>query len=97
MSLRVDVLKNTEVRVALGQGLHLGRQDPHQRHLDVVRPRDGPAVAPRLLAGLRGDPPHLVLQEEVDHPPGRGGDGQIGVDLLQDLLDVERASLLAPH
>jgi hypothetical protein len=49
----------------------------------------------RKLRGLGGDPLEDVVDERVEDEHGLVGDTGVGVDLLEDLVDVGRVGLLA--
>ena len=70
-----------------------GQQEP-DGGLDLPGGDGGPLVVVGELAGLSGDPLEQVVNERVHDAHGLGGDSSVGVDLLEDLVDVDGVGLL---
>ena len=76
----------------LGQ---LSGQEEPDSGLDLPGGDGGPLVVVGELAGLGGDPLEEVIDEGVHDAHGLGGDTSVGVNLFQDLVDVDSIRLLA--
>jgi hypothetical protein len=76
----------------LGQ---LTGEDEADRSLDLSGRDGGLLVVSSQLASLSGDALEDIVDEGVEDRHGTVGDTGVGVDLLQDLVDVRRVSLLA--
>ena len=71
-----------------------GQQEP-DGGLDLPGGDGGPLVVVGELAGLSGDPLEQVVDKRVHDAHGLGGYTGVGVDLFQDLVDVDSVRLLA--
>ena len=83
---------------ALGHGVLgqlTGEQEPHGG-LDLPGGDGGPLVVVGQAGSLGGNPLEDVVDEGVHDAHGLGGDTGVGVDLLQDLVDVDGIGLLPP-
>ncbi len=74
----------------LGQ---LTRQHKAHGSLDVTRGEGTTLASTHQLAGLGCNAAELVLNERVEDVHALGADPNLGVDLLQDLEDVELVAL----
>ena len=57
--------------------------------LDLPGGNGGPLVVVGKTAGLSGDALKEIIDERVHDAHGLGGDTSIGVDLLENLVDVD--------
>ena len=64
--------------------------------LDFPGGDGGPLVVVGKTGGLGGDALEDVIDEGVHDGHGLGADTSVGVDLLQDLVDVDGVRLLPP-
>ena len=83
---------------ALGHGVlgQLTGEEQTDGGLDLPRGNGGPLVVVSQTAGLGGDALEDVVHERVHDRHGLGGDASVGVDLLQDLVDVDAVGFLPP-
>ncbi len=65
------------------------------RGLDFSRGDGRPLVVVSQTTGLAGDPLEQVVDERVHDGHGLGADAGVGMNLLQDLVDVDGVRLLA--
>ena len=72
-----------------------GEQEPHSR-LDLPGGDGGPLVVVGQAGGLSSNPLEDVVDKRVHDAHGLGGDTGVGVDLLEDLVDVDGIGLLPP-
>ena len=72
-----------------------GEEEPDSS-LDLPGGDGGPLVVVGQAGGLGGDPLKDVVDKGVHDGHGLGGDTSVGVDLLQDLVDVDGIGLLPP-
>ena len=81
---------------SLGDGVlgELPGQEEPDSGLDLAGGDGGPLVVVSQPAGLGSDPLEQVVNEGVHDGHGLGGYTGIGVDLLQDLVDVDGVGLL---
>ena len=70
-------------------------QEPHSG-LDFAGGDGGPLVVVGQAAGLSGDALEDVIDKGVHDGHSLGGDASVGVDLLEDLVDVDGIGLLPP-
>ena len=70
-----------------------GQEEPH-RGLDLPGGDGGPLVVVGKTGSLGGDALEDVVHEGVHDGHGLGADASVGVDLLQDLVDVDRVRFL---
>jgi hypothetical protein len=75
----------------LGQ---LSGEEETDSSLDFPRGDGGPLVVVRQTGGLRSNTLEDVVDEGVHDGHGLGGDSGVRVDLLQDLVDVNRVRFL---
>jgi len=68
-------------------------EDETDSGLDLARGDGGALVVGSKLGGLAGDTLKDIVDERVEDGHGLVGDTSVGVDLLQDLVDVGRVSL----
>ena len=71
-----------------------GEEEPDSG-LDLPGGDGGPLVVVGKTAGLGGDALEDVVDKGVHDAHGLGGDTGVGVNLLQDLVDVDGVRLLA--
>jgi len=71
----------------------LSGEDELDGRLDFPRGEGSPLVEPDELGALSGDPVEGVVDEGVHDVHGLLGDADVGVDLLQHLVDVDREGL----
>jgi hypothetical protein len=69
------------------------REDKTNSGLDLARRDGGTLVVGSQLGGFSGDTLKDIVNEGVQDGHGLVGDTSIGVDLLQDLVDVRGVSL----
>lgn len=69
-----------------------GKDQPHAR-LDLPARDRRLLVVARQLGRLAGDPLKDIVDERVQDGHGLVGDPRVGVDLLEDLVDVGRVGL----
>ena len=83
---------------ALGHGVlgQLPGQQQADGGLDLPGGDGGPLVVLRQAGGLTGDALEDVAHEGVHDTHRLGGNPGVGVDLLQDLVDVDGVALLPP-
>ena len=81
---------------ALGHGVlgQLTGEEQTDGGLDLPRGNGGPLVVVSQTAGLGGDALEDVVHERVHDAHRLGGDASVGVDLLEDLVDVDGVGLL---
>ena len=72
----------------------LTREEEPDSSLDFTRGDGGPLVVVSQTAGLSSDSLKEIVDERVHDAHGLGGDTSVGVDLLQDLVDVDGVGLL---
>ena len=79
---------------ALGHGVlgELTGEDEADSSLDLTARNRGLLAVAGQLGGLSGDLLKLVLDEGVQDGDGLGADAGVGVNLLQDLVDVDLRS-----
>ena len=77
----------------LGQ---LSGQEESDSGLDLSGGDGGPLVVVGQTAGLGGDALEDVVHEGVHDGHGLAGDSSVGVDLLQDFVDVDGVRLPPP-
>ena len=70
-----------------------GEEEPDSG-LDLAGGDGGPLVVVSQTAGLGSDSLKEIVDERVHDAHGLGGDTSVGVDLLQDLVDVDRVRFL---
>ena len=70
------------------------REEEPDSSLDFTRSDGGPLVVVSQTAGLGGDALEDVVHERVHDAHRLGGDASVGVDLLQDLVDVDGVRFL---
>jgi len=70
-------------------------QDEADRGLDFSRRDGGLLVVCGKLGGLSGDALEDIVDERVQDRHGAVGDTSVGVDLLENLVDVRAVGLLA--
>ena len=70
-----------------------GEEEP-DRGLDLARGDGGPLVVVSQTAGLGSDSLKEIVDKRVHDAHGLGGDPSVGVDLLEDLVDVDGVGLL---
>lgn len=70
-------------------------EDEADRGLDLSGRDGGLLVVGGKLGSLRSDTLENVVDERVQDGHGAVGDTSVGVDLLEDLVNVRRVSLLA--
>jgi len=80
---------------ALGHGVlgELAREDEAHRRLDLPGRDGGLLVVARQAGGLGGDAVEDVVDEGVHDGHGLRRDAGVGVDLLEDLVDVDLVGL----
>ena len=76
----------------LGQ---LTREQESDSGLDFARGDGGPLVVVGKAGGLSSDALKDVIDKGVHDAHGLGGDASVGVDLLEDLVDVDGIGLLS--
>ena len=83
---------------ALGHGVlgQLTGEEQTDGSLDLPGGDGGPLVVVGETAGLSGDPLEDVVHEGVHDGHGLAGDTSVGVDLLEDLVDVDAVGFLPP-
>ena len=74
-------------------GEFTGEEEPDSG-LDLAGGDGGPLVVVSQTAGLSSDSLKEIVDERVHDAHGLGGDTSVGVDLLQDLVDVDGVGLL---
>ena len=81
---------------ALGDGVlgQLPGEEEADGRLDLPGGDGAPLVVLGQAGGLRRDPLEDVVHERVHDGHGLGGDARVGVDLLEDLVDVRGVGLL---
>ena len=82
---------------ALGDGV-LGKfsgKDELEGRLDLTAGESPPSVVSDKLGGLDGDGVEGVVHEGVHDVHGSLGDADLGVHLLEDLVDVESETLVS--
>ena len=72
----------------------LTREEEPDSGLDLAGGDGGPLVVVSQTAGLSSDSLKEIVDERVHDAHGLGGDPSVGVDLLQDLVDVDGVGLL---
>ena len=72
----------------------LTREEEPDSGLDLAGGDGGPLVVVSQTAGLSSDSLKEIVDERVHDAHGLGGDSSVGVDLLQDLVDVDGVGLL---
>ena len=72
----------------------LTREEEPDSGLDLAGGDGGPLVVVSQTAGLSSDSLKEIVDERVHDAHGLGGDTSVGVDLLQDLVDVDGVGLL---
>ena len=72
----------------------LTREEEPDSGLDLAGGDGGPLVVESQTAGLSSDSLKEIVDERVHDAHGLGGDTSVGVDLLQDLVDVDGVGLL---
>ena len=75
----------------LGQ---LTREEEPDSGLDLAGGDGGPLVVVSQTAGLSSDSLKEIVDERVHDAHSLGGDTSVGVDLLEDLVDVDGVRLL---
>ena len=70
-----------------------GEEEPH-RGLDLTGGDGRPLVVVGKTGGLGGDALEDVVDEGVHDGHSLGADASVGVDLLEDLVDVDRVRFL---
>ena len=70
------------------------REEEPDSGLDLPGGDGGPLVVVSQTAGLSSDSLKEIVDERVHDAHGLGGDTSVGVDLLQDLVDVDGVGLL---
>jgi len=70
-----------------------GKEEP-DGGLDLPGGDGGPLVVVGQTGSLGGDPLEDVVDKGVHDAHGLGGDSGVGVDLLEDLVDVDGIGLL---
>ena len=70
-----------------------GEEEPDSG-LDLAGGDGGPLVVVSQTAGLSSDSLKEIVDEGVHDAHGLGGDTSVGVDLLEDLVDVDGVGLL---
>ena len=75
-------------------GQFTGKEKP-DGGLDLPRGDGGPLVVVGETRGLGGDSLEDVIHERVHDRHGLGGDTGVGVDLFQDLVDVDGVRFLS--
>ena len=70
-----------------------GEEEPDSG-LDLAGGDGGPLVVVSQTAGLGSDSLKEIVDERVHDAHGLGGDASVGVDLLEDLVDVDGVGLL---
>ena len=70
------------------------REEEPDSSLDFTRSDGGPLVVVSQTGGLGGDPLEQIVDERVHDAHGLGGDTGVGVDLLENLVDVDGIRLL---
>ena len=71
----------------------LTREDEADGGLDLAAGEGGLLVVAAQTAGLSGDALEDVVDERVHDGHATAGDAGVGVDLLEDLVDVGRVGL----
>ena len=71
----------------------LSGEDELDGRLDLPRAESSPLVEPDELGSLSGNPVEGVMDEGVHDVHGLLGDTNVGVDLLQHLVDVDGEGL----
>ena len=72
----------------------LTREEEPDSGLDLARGDGGPLVVVSQTASLSSDSLKEIVDERVHDAHGLGGDTSVGVNLLQDLVDVDGVGLL---
>ena len=72
-----------------------GEEEPDSS-LDLPGGDGGPLVVVGQAGSLSSNPLEDVVDKGVHDAHGLGGDASVGVDLLQDLVDVDGIGLLPP-
>ena len=70
-----------------------GEEEPDSG-LDLAGGDGGPLVVVSQTAGLGSDSLKEIVDERVHDAHGLGGDPSVGVDLLEDLVDVDGVGFL---
>jgi hypothetical protein len=73
----------------------LSGKDETNGSLDLTRRNGGLLVVRCQLRGLSSDPLENIIDEGVEDEHGLVRDTSVGVDLLEDLVDVRRVGFLA--
>lgn len=76
-------------------GQFSGEEEPDSG-LDFPGGDGGPLVVVGQTGSLGSDPLKDIVDKGVHDAHGLGGDASVGVDLLQDLVDVDGIRLLPP-
>ena len=72
----------------------LTRKEESDSSLDLTGGDGGPLVVLSKTTGLCSNPSEDIISEGVEDAHGLGGDSSVGVDLLEDLVDVDGVGLL---
>ena len=72
----------------------LTRKDESDSSLDLTGGDGGPLVVLSKTTGLCSNPSEDIISEGVEDAHGLRGDSNVGMDLLENLVDVEAVRLL---
>ena len=72
----------------------LSREEEPHRSLDLTGGDGGPLVVVSKTGSLSSNSLKEIIDKRVHDAHGLGGDTSVGVDLLEDLVDVDSVGLL---